>query len=352
MTEMDKLFLAIALVFLNGCGFTCPAGWVCTPPVTLPSPSPSPVPSPVPSQVPVQVGLNASLRGIQLCPASHPFHQDVSDSVKYPANPKWADYLRVVGGDVQTIGGADFSGGPMGLAYVVVPASQPMVPIKFTMYGSQSDPGPYPLPSDSSIIQYAGHPPGWTTGDRTSGDRHVMVLQYPMLYELWLAAYDPVNGWSAASGRITDMRTCADGKPNWTSANAAGTAELPVVVRQDELVAGKIDHAIGFTLSCSSASYVAPATHYAGNTPSCPPMGIRIRLRASFDCVNPKNGQWSIHFNRDEQTYCQALKTYGGFFVDNGANFQLAASPCSTCNNSQLHNLNFIHGSDFELVTP
>ncbi len=59
--------------------------------------------------------------------------------------------------------------------YVVVPGTQPKVPVKFE-YADESDPGPYPIPRDAPI----------EGGEKSQGDRHVLVIDrdHGRLYEL------------------------------------------------------------------------------------------------------------------------------------------------------------------------
>lgn len=47
---------------------------------------------------------------------------------------------------------ADFGSSPdYGIPYMVVPAAQAMVPVLFNEYPSESDPGPYPIPSGAPV---------------------------------------------------------------------------------------------------------------------------------------------------------------------------------------------------------
>src|SRR5262249_14597012 len=144
-------------------------------------------------------------------------------------------------------------------------------------YADESDPGPYPIPPDAPI----------EGGTSSTGDRHVLVVDRDnwKLYELF-AAYPQGPSWHAGSGAIFDMTTGALRPAGWTSADAAGLPIFPGLVRYDEVVQlGAINHALRFTVSHTRRAYVAPARHYASSNTSAnlPPMGMRVRLRSSFD---------------------------------------------------------------------
>src|SRR5205085_5080644 len=171
--------------------------------------------------------------------------------------------------------GTVYRGAPNGIPYIVVAGSQPQVPINFTAYGSESDPGPYPVPRNAPI----------EGGPNSDGDRHVLVIDRDnwKLYELFSAR--PVNNgasWNAASGAVFDLRSNALRPDGWTSADAAGLPILPGLVRYDEVAAGVINHALRFTVSETQNGFIHPATHEAGVANLLdPPMGLRLRLKAS-----------------------------------------------------------------------
>ena len=160
-----------------------------------------------------------------------------------------------------------------GIPYVVVPASQPKVPITFTAYGDESDPGPYPVPANAPV--------------EAGGDRHVLVASADChLYEMYNASRNGRGWWNADSGAVFNLRSDALRPDGWTSADAAGLPILPGLVRADEVASGHINHALRFTVS-----QVAIGLHPPGDatrpdrrpTPNVPPMGARFRLKASFD---------------------------------------------------------------------
>jgi hypothetical protein len=166
-----------------------------------------------------------------------------------------------------------------------------------------------------------------------------------MLYELF-AAY-PVDGgksWKAGSGAIFDLNSNKLRPSGWTSADAAGLPIFPGLVRYDEVMERKaINHALRFTCQRTRHAYVLPATHYASRLvdANLPPMGMRVRLRASFDVTG---------FPPAAQVILTALKKYGMFLADNGSDWFLSGAPDPRWNDDELHSLKRVKGSDFEVV--
>jgi hypothetical protein len=225
----------------------------------------------------------------------------------------------------------DFGSNPdYGIPYVIVPAGQPKVPITFTAYGDQSDPGPYPVPSNAPI--------------EAGGDRHVLVASADChLYEMYNASPNSKGGWNADSGAVFNLRSDALRPDGWTSADAAGLPILPGLVRFDEVSSGRIDHALRFTVAKTQQGFIHPATHEAGSTtnPDVPPMGARFRLKASFNLSG---------FHGEALVVLQALKTYGMFVADNGSNWFVSGATDPRWNDADLNQLKTVPGSAFEVV--
>src|SRR5829696_8288120 len=214
-------------------------------------------------------GTSPTIGGCPVFPPDNPWNEDVSG---LPLDPRSADYIRSIGaGNLHPDFGGD---GQYGIPFSVVPASQPKVPIIFTAYGDESDPGPYPIPANAPV-----------EGDG-EGDSHVLVVQQGecKLYELFVARKTS-RGWSGDSGAVFDLRSNKVRPKGWTSADAAGLPILPGLARYDEVAAGKITHALRFTVSESQRGFIFPARHAASNStdPSLPPMGLRLRLKASVN---------------------------------------------------------------------
>src|SRR5215207_1320133 len=228
------------------------------------------------------LGAGASLNGRRLFPADNAWNQDVSNE---PVDPNSANLIASVGlgTSLHPDFGTVWNGAPNGIPYVVVSGAQGRVPVTFTAYGDESDPGPYPVPPDAPVEGGAGG----------TGDRHVIVIDRDnwRLYELY-RAFPAGAGWSAESGAVFDLNSNALRPAGWTSADAAGLPIFPGLVRYDEAVtAGEIRHALRFTVARTQRAYVHPARHWASTTtdPNAPPMGIRLRLKASFD-LSPYTG--------------------------------------------------------------
>jgi hypothetical protein len=232
-------------------------------------------------------------------------------------------------------GSGTWDGGPIGIPFVSVPASQPAVAIHYTAYGSESDPGPFPVPADAPI----------EGGSASDGDRHVLVLDRDncMLYELYRAFPQADGSWNADSGARYDLRSNALRPEGWTSADAAGLPIFPGLVRYDEVESGEITHALRFTAAHTRQAYVWPARHYASSSsdPALPPMGQRFRLKAGLDVSG---------YSGPVQVILRAMKKYGIILADNGSSWYVSGVPDERWNNDMLHELDQLRGSDFEAV--
>ncbi len=267
----------------------------------------------------------ATIAGCPLFPPDNPWRRDIS---RDPLDAHSAAWVASVGLSAHLH--PDFGSDPSyGIPYVVVPAGQAKVPITFTAYGDQSDPGPYPVPANAPI--------------ESGSDAHVLVASGDChLYELY-GAMRSGSGWSAASGAVFDLRSDGLRPDTWTSADAAGLPILPGLVRWDEIQAGHIDHALRFTVSRTQKGFIHPATHQAGATtdPDVAPMGARFRLRASFDLSG---------YHGAALVVLRALQRYGMFVADNGSNWFLSGATDTRWNDADLNQLKSVPGSAFEAV--
>ncbi len=261
-------------------------------------------------------------------PADNAWNTDISD---YPVDARSDAYIASINADGDEYLHADFGADPdYGIPYVVVDADQPFVPIRFTDYGDESDPGPYPIPLDAPI--------------EAGGDAHVLVVDTDncTLYELYNAEQHG-RGWDAASGAVFDLSSNDLRPEGWTSADAAGLPILPGLVRYDEVEAGAINHALRFTVSESQRAYLHPATHFASSDddPELPPMGLRLRLRADYD-LSGVTGQARVML--------EALKTYGMIVADNGTSWFITGATDSRWDDDDLNQLKSVPGNAFEVV--
>jgi hypothetical protein len=265
----------------------------------------------------------------RIFPASNPLNQDISHA---PVDPNSAHYIKSIGAQVHLH--ADFGSTPAwGIPYAVVGPNQPKVPIRFTEYGGESDPGPYPIPPTASV-----------EGAGEEGDRHVLVLQEGAckLYELYAARRNGA-GWEAGSGAVFDLRSNALRPEGRTSADAAGLPIFPLLVRYPEVSAGNIDHALRVTVERTQRGYIHPATHFASNSsdPNLPPMGLRLRLKAGYSLAG---------YHGEALVILRALKRYGLIVADNGSPWYITGAPNPRWNDEDLSQLKRVPGSAFEAV--
>jgi hypothetical protein len=277
---------------------------------------------------------SAQIANCPLFPADNVWNAPID---RLPVDPHSDAYIASIGREASMhadFGSGEWNGGPIGIPYVIVPEGQARVDVSFT-YADESDPGPYPIPPDPPI----------EGGPNSNGDRHVLIVEQGAcrLYELYAAYPNGDGSWRAGSGAIFDLRANALRPAGWTSADAAGLPILPGLVRHEEVAAGAIPHALRFTASRTRKSYVWPARHYASDStdPALPPLGQRFRLKASFD---------SSSFSPEVQVILTALKTYGMFLADNGSSWYLSGAPDPRWDNDVLHELDRVHGADFEAV--
>ncbi len=278
----------------------------------------------------VGLGRNASLGGRLPFPVTNPWNTRIDSA---PIDPNSARLIASIGagGHLHPDFGADWDGGPFGIPYVVVGGTQKKVPVSFD-YADESDRGPYPVPANAPVE------PG--------SDAHVLVLDRDAwrLYEMWDAA--PSNGgarWHAGSGAVFDLSTGKLRPAGWTSADAAGLPIFPGLVRYDEVAAGEIRHALRFTVSRSRKGYVSPARHSAGASTdsSLPPMGMRVRLKSSFNISS---------YPRSARVVLTALKRYGMIVADNGSNWYLSGTADARWDDDAMNSLKRVPGSAFEVV--
>ena len=221
-----------------------------------------------------------------------------------------------------------YGGAPIGIPVTVVAGSRtPKIRPRFE-YADESDPGPYPIPRNVRI--------------EGGSDRHAIIVDREScrLYELFALSTDHR---SAGSGAVWSLRSNRLRPSGWTSADAAGLPILPGLARWDEVARGRIDHALRFTVERTRRAYVYPARHFASDStdPSLPPMGLRVRLKASFDTSG---------FPRQARVVLEALKRYGMIVADNGSNWYISGAPDPHWSNDDLHQLGRVKGSEFEVV--
>ena len=283
----------------------------------------------------MSTGAGASLNGVIPFPTDNLWNKDISASPVDPNSSAIINYI-CAGTTVHPDFGAGlYNNSTMGIPYAVVGSSQAKVTVHFTAYGSESDPGPMPIPANANIEGYPN----------PSGDRHVLVLDNSScwLYELFNASAGSGGTWNADSAAVWDLLNDEQRPLGWTSADAAGLPIFPGLVRYDEVAAGQIKHALRVTLARSKAAFIPPATHWAANSSdsNAAPMGMRMRLKSSFDVSG---------YSAKNQVILNALKKYGMIMADNGSSMFISGAPDDRWNNDDLHALSGVKASDFEVI--
>ncbi len=275
-------------------------------------------------------GQGASLNGFVPFTASNFWNTDITSA---PVDPNSGTIITNWVGSVNVH--PDWGNDPTyGIPYVVVDGNQPLVGVNLQAYGDESDPGPMPVPANAPV----------EGGSSSSGDRHVLVLDSGncFLYELFNSSVNSNGSWNADSTAVWDLLSDEQRPYTWTSADAAGLPVFPGLVRYDEVAAGKIQHAFRFTLPRTRAAIVPPASHWAGNTsdPSAPPMGMRLRLKSSYNISG---------FSSQMQVILTAMKHYGLILADNGSSLYVTGVSDSRWG-SDLDSLKTVPASAFEVV--
>ncbi|MCU0497896.1 MAG: hypothetical protein MUF87_11135 [Anaerolineae bacterium] len=272
-----------------------------------------------------------TIGGCEVFPADNPWNTDISAA---PVHPNSANYIANINANGGDFVHPDFGENPdYGIPWTTVTNSQALVPVSF-LYEDESDPGPYPIPPNAPV--------------EGGSDRHVLVVNTDTcrLYEMFASEFvgGPQNAWTAGSGAVFDLSSNALRPDGWTSADAAGLPILPGLARCDEAMDGPINHALRFTVSRTQRAYIYPATHFASSytDPNYPPMGLRFRLKASYNTAN-LTGQALV--------IAQALKKYGMILADNGSNWFISGETNPNCwNDDQLNQLKAIPGTAFEVI--
>jgi len=236
--------------------------------------------------------------------------------------------------------------------FVLVPDSQPLVPINFILYADESDPSPYPIPSNMPIE-------GWPTQttntlqqwqqdvNNKGGDRHAIVVEpgSGFTWEMWQAKLTN-SAWQASNGAKFDLKSNALRPAGWTSGDAAGLSMFPALPRYDECERGMVEHACRILVAKSRREYIYPATHYASSTPATqtnvPAMGQRVRLKSSF--VIP--AAWA----KEEKAILFGLKKYGALVADNGSFFSISITPDDRWPGNAFSHISSIGITNFEVI--
>ena len=283
--------------------------------------------------------------GCRMFPADNPWNRDISndpvDTVAManimpnmvPTMALHADW-----GDTINGYGIPFTvsqAPPAAMTFVGATAAQSDVVVCPTSIAS---PICYPIAADARV--------------ELDADHHVLVLDTTnapnncTLYELFHAvknAGDP--GWTADIGAAFNLGSDALRPDGWASADPAGLAVMPGLVRFEETSLGEIKHAMRFTMHDTFNGYIHPATHAAGLAAAgLPPMGLRLRLKASFDLSGVSGLSLVI---------LHAMQKYGIILADKGTSWYITGDTndgWTAVLDDIVTQMTKVHGNDFEIV--
>jgi hypothetical protein len=269
----------------------------------------------------------------KIFPADNPWNAKVDT---LPVAKNSAAMIQAIGRGAPVhadFGSGKWDGGPIGIPFDVVSSATPRSRVRFE-YADESDRVRYPIPSGVHI----------EGGPRSTGDRHALLVDKSAcrLYELYDLRHTS-SGWKAGSGATWSLSSDKLRPAGWTSADAAGLPIFPGLARWDEVSAGVIDPALRFTAPKTRRAYVYPARHFASSSTSAslPPMGLRVRLKASIDIST---------FPKQARVVLKALQVYGMILADNGSPWYVSGAPNPNWSNDDLHSLGRLTGADFEVV--
>ena len=303
---------------------------------------------PEPEQ-PLPTGINVDLtpRGPLYAPLDNWWNLDVTNAPVDPNSAQIVAFVKTLGN--QGYLHPDFNK-DYGISLTSVDPSTPLVPVTFNRYPSESDKGApgmpigYPIPNaaKTDTRYFENHEAGCNAA-ACNGDGHMLLFDGKrFLYELSYCSWDG-SKWVAGCGAVFDLSKNYRRPNGWTSTDAAGLAIAPGLIRGDEVFGpGPITHALRFSVHRTNGS-VWPASHSGASDAGAPPLGFRIRLKASKDISG---------YAPEVRKVLQALKTYGGICADRGGssvNFQGTqdARFLPTIWNPAFHGL---HIDDFDVI--
>jgi len=332
--------LSLSLLPLAGCSGSGPEG-------TMPADTDA-----VRGSASGPVVLNEDFTSRRIFPEDNWWNLDVSSA---PVDPRSGELIDWISGRTPENPEAtrrlhpDFGPPPYGIPYVGVAGDQPLLPVFFTLDGDESDPGApggpdgYPIPDEAR--SEPNYIEGAVPGGGDSGDRHLILVDRDawILFETWGTSWNEGEGlWEAGSGATFDLETNDRRPEGWTSADAAGLAIFPGLVRADEVFGeGEIEHALRFTTRATNG-FVWPASHAAGSDPDAPPMGTRLRMKPDVD-LSP--------FPPEVQKIFRAMKRYGLILADNGSDMYITGTMDPLWDNDVLNPaFHALHADDFEVI--
>ncbi|MDZ4804356.1 MAG: hypothetical protein SGI90_05810 [Candidatus Eisenbacteria bacterium] len=305
-----------------------------------------------PAPVTAAAVLNEDFTSRQVFPTDNWWNHDITTA---PVDPNSQAFINWISGRTPQNPTAtrrlhpDFGPPPYGIPYVGVDGTQARLSVTFVLHGNESDagapgmPAGYPIPIEARTLP--NYIEGGVIGGGTSGDRHLILIDRDnwLLFETWATRWNSaLNRWEAGSGAVFNLATNDRRPDGWTSADAAGLAIFPGLIRVDEAFgAGEIFHAFRFTTRATNG-YVWPASHTAGSDPSAPPMGTRLRMKATTNIAG---------YTPELQRIFRAMKRHGLILADNGSDMYIQGTMDSRWDNDILNPA--FHGldaDDFEVI--
>src|SRR4029079_18115508 len=196
-------------------------------------------------------------------------------------------------------------------------------PIYFASPGDPVAPVNVTIPdwAPQGVIRWDGKPipvpAGVTPASVSDGHLTVVSADRRTSWEMWRCTSAGPAGYTAAI--IVQFDLTGPGysdKMDDTSARGSGTPLISTTLRADEALSG-VNHALGITVPSVGGSPVyPPATHTDGGGARIE-CGIRFVLRPDYPV--PPGASVGV------RNVIQALKTYGAYVVDQGADFEMDA---------------------------
>jgi hypothetical protein len=291
---------------------------------------------------------DAILSAMQIFPVTNAWNEDIS---RRPALVNSDAMLAQISADLATNRRALRVFQEMN--FVLAPDSQSPTPISFVLYPAESDPSPYPIPTNLPVEGWPSQTGALTLQqwqqdiNKTGGDRHAIVVEpgNGFTWEMWQAKLTNGN-WQAANGAKFDLQSNALRPAGWTSGDAAGLSMFGALPRYDECERGMVEHACRIVVAVSRQEYIYPATHWASTTPASmtnvPAMGQRVRLKSSF--VIPAS--WAT----EEKAILLGLKKYGALVADNGGFFSISITPDDRWPANAFSHISSVGITNFEVI--
>jgi hypothetical protein len=279
--------------------------------------------------------------GQPLFPPDNWWNQDISNAPVDPMSSSYIDFI----GRTRTLH-PDFGPPPYGIPYIGVSRDQPRVPVAIVRYGRESDHG-YKQEPGYPIPEAAKTEPNFVEGGAPGGgkgDGHMLIVDRDrrLLFELFAVRWNaPLERWEAGSGAIFNLSSNERRPDGWTSADAAGLAVLPGLVRYDEARRGPIRHALRATVRRTNG-YVWPASHRAGKTDGALPLGARLRLKKEKNLSR---------FPAYLQNIFRGMQTHGLMVADNGSDMFVTGTMDARWNNNELNPaFRQLNAADFDVI--